>query len=122
MDKAHNNDISIGKNKWISWIEIDPGQTPHEIDSILKPTIPFWQLLETECVSACCGIHAFVFWAEDLENAKQQLKDPDIKQKFDKLRQDVFNKQEGLLSSSFLNNLFDRNVFIQLIDHIIFYL
>jgi len=120
MAKIHNNDISIGKDKWIFWIETDPGQNSYDIDSSLKPTLPFWKLLETECVSACCGIHAFGFWTEDLENAKQQLNDTDIKQKFEKLRHELFNKAERLLSSAFLNNLFDRKVFIQLLDHIIY--
>lgn len=63
-----------------------------------------------------------MFWPENLEDAKQQLKDPDIKQKFGKLRQELINKPEELISSSILNNLFDKKVFIELLDHIIFYL
>ena len=43
-------DISIGKDKWITWVELDIDHNDSfDIDSLLEPTKEFWQNLETEC-------------------------------------------------------------------------
>lgn len=119
MDKVHDNDLSIGKDKWISWIELDQSKTPLEIDSFLQPTVPFWTVLETECVSGCCGIGAFAMWPDDIQNAERQLNDDLIKQKFQTLRADLSKQTDLIFTSSYLNKVFDKRVFLQLLDHII---
>jgi hypothetical protein len=119
MEKVHNNDISIDRDKWISWIELDLSKTPLNIDAFLQPTIPFWKILETECFSACCGVHAFGLWPDDIKNASQRLNDDLIKIKFATLRTDLSRQTDLIFTCSFLNNLFDKRVFIQILDHII---
>lgn len=122
MHNDHINDISIGQDKWIAWIELDHDQTPFEIDHFLEPTIPFWKFLEIHCVSACCGIDAFSVWPEELKHAQLQLNDDLIKQKFEKLKSDLEAIPDTQITSSYLNNLFDKNFFLQVTHHIISHL
>ena len=119
MEKVHDNDISIGRDKWISWIELDQSKNPLNIDSFLQPTVPLWKILETECVSACCGIDAFAIWPENIQNAKRQLNDDLINQKFQTLRAELSKQTDMVFTSSYLNSLFDKRVFLQILDHII---
>lgn len=119
MNKIHDSDISINQDKWISWIELDQNKIPLDIDSFLQPTIPFWTALETECVSACCGIDAFAMWPDDIQKAKRQLNDDLIKQKFQTLRSDLSKQTDLVFSSSYINNIFDKRLFLQIVDHII---
>lgn len=122
MNRPNRDDISIDKDKWITCIALDHTQAILDIDAFLEPTISFWKYLETNCVSACCGIEAFALWPEDIKHAKQQMNDLHIKQKFEKLKYDLLEQSETQLISSYLNNLFHKTVFIQLINHIVTYL
>lgn len=115
----NDNDISVGKDQWIKWIELDHEEPTTNIDSNLELTESFWKLLETECVSACCGIDAFALWRKDIRNAKKQLNDPRITYQFEQLKTNILSIETQTVSSSYLNNLFDKGVFTQLLDHII---
>lgn len=117
MSKSPN--ISIGEDRWIFWIDLNHSETPFNIDDYLKPTQSFWKHLETECFSACCGIDAFALWPDDIKNASTQLKDLNVIQELIKLRLLISNRPENSLISFFLNNMFHKNVFLQLLDHVI---
>ncbi len=111
--------ISIGENKRIVWVELNEEETPFELDGFLSTTQTFWKLLETECVSACCGIDAFSLWQSNIENANKVLNNPNIKTEFEKLRLQVSQRHEKVVVSSYLNQLFDKDVFLQVIDYIV---
>lgn len=113
------NDISIGQDKWIKWVEWDSNAIVRDIDFEIKTTESFWKYLETQCVSACCGIDAFALWTEDILNAKTLLGNPNIKNEFISLKKKIEAINENVVRSSYLNNLFEKNVFIQLLNHII---
>lgn len=112
-------DISIGENKWIKWIELDPTAIETNIDDQLLKTKLFWTYLETECVAGCCGIDAFAFWPDDISIAKEKFNDPHLKEYLQKFKQEIQNIETDVISSTFLNNLFHKNVFIELIDHLL---
>jgi hypothetical protein len=112
-------DISIGKNKWIKWIEIDPTATDTNIDDKLLKTKSFWTYLETECVAGCCGIDAFAFWSEDIKIAKEKFNDPYLREYLEELKKEIQNAETVVISSYFLNNNFHKNLFIDLIDHLL---
>ena len=58
MSKPNRNDISIGKDKWITFVEPDGQQTRAiELDEILNPIEPFLNSLETECVAELMHTH-----------------------------------------------------------------
>ena len=115
----NTSDISIGLDKWIKWVDWDSNAVVRDIDFEIKTTEPFWKLLETQCVSACCGINAYALWTEDILNARTLLGNPNIKSEFVGLKEKIEAISENVLCSAYLNNLFDKNVFIQLLDHII---
>lgn len=74
MPKPNRNDISIGKDKWITFIDLVDGQRDAiELDEILKPVEPFLNMLETECVAACCGVDAYSLWPDDIATAAKRL-------------------------------------------------
>lgn len=112
-------DISIGQDKWIIWIDLDQNSMVFNIDADIKPTEKLWEYLETECVRECCGIDAYSLWSEDIEKAKTLPGNPNIKKEFINLRKKMFAINEYVICSSYLNNLFDKSVFIELLDHII---
>ncbi len=114
---VESKDISIGEQKYIKWVDLDLKSNVFEVD--LKTTEHFWKYLEIECVAECCGIDAFSFWREDIEKAKINLDDKNIKQELIDLKYKIKSINEKVISCSYLNNLFDKNVFIELLDHII---
>ena len=115
------NDISIGKNKWISWINFDLASNDEifEIDNLLKPTFAFWEMLETQCMAECCGIEAFAFWEDDIRLAINKVDKNELTQNLLHAKIEIENRVEGIVSSAKLNNLMDKSVFIQLLNHII---
>ncbi|TCC90215.1 hypothetical protein EZ428_13115 [Pedobacter frigiditerrae] len=115
----NTSDISIGKDKWIKWVDWDSNAVVCDIDVEITTTEPFWRYLETQCESACCGIGAYAFWTKDILNAKTLLGNPNIKNEFVDLKEKVEAINGNVVCSDYLNNLFDKNVFIQLLDHII---
>lgn len=115
----NTEDISIGQNKWIKWVDWDSNASVRDIDCEIKTTEPFWNYLETQCVSACCGIQAYALWTEDISNAKTLLGKPNIKSEFIDLREKMEAINENVVCSTHLNQLFDKNVFILLLDHIV---
>lgn len=119
MSKPNRDDISIGEDKWITFIELDGQQTSAiELDEILKPIESFLNLLETECVAACCGIDAYALWCEDIARAAIQSQISDLSQSIDVTRQRIAATNGDSFVSHRMNNFFHRQTLLQLIDHL----
>ncbi len=115
----HKDDISIAENLWIDWIEFDyKNSNPKDIDEFLLPTMNFWVGLEVHCVAECCGLDAFSFWREDIKNAVQNLNQNYILDELKTLKSQIDSLNTDELMSIRMNNLFHKNVFLKLIDHI----
>ncbi|MBT1696054.1 hypothetical protein KK083_04140 [Fulvivirgaceae bacterium PWU4] len=114
-------DISTGKDKVIKWIGFDACNDSDifEIDDLLKPSFDFWDKLETQCMAACCGIDAYSFWEEDIRNAIKGCDKPQLTSTLKYTKAEILQSNRTVVSSSRLNNLFHKHVFIQLIDHIL---
>jgi len=116
---VETKDISIGHDRWIKWVELNPNDADlYNIDHLLEPSEQLWRNLETECVAACCGIDAFALWAEDIKNASKHCDSKELKLHLLKLKNDLTQVDEKIIVSKRLNNIFDKQVFIELIDHI----
>jgi hypothetical protein len=111
--------ISIGPDQWIAWMDPGYGTEMFSLDEPLSSTQPFWDHLESHCITACCGIDALDFWPESIKEAKEKDGDPDLKMKLEKLRVVVAERPETLMCSSSLNQVFHRDMLVQLLDHII---
>lgn len=119
MSKPNRNDISIGKDRWITFVELDGQQTSAvELDEILKPIEPFLDSLETECVAACCGIDAYALWPEDIAGATKQSDIPNLSQAIDTVQKRITDTVGDSYVSHRMNNFFHRQTLVQLIDHI----
>jgi hypothetical protein len=114
------NDISIGENAWIKWVDFEPGDNEIlEIDELLKPTFDFWSALETECVAGCCGIGAFSFWKEGIVRAAADFGNIKLQSHLSDIKEQLIKSGKTTVSSTRLNNLFHKEVFIELLDHIL---
>lgn len=118
--KGHPDDISIGHDEWIHFVDIT-GRTANaaNIDPLIQPMEAFWRKLEVNCVTECCGINAHSFWAKDIWNAVRNCEDPDLKQKLADLRKHVDSFSVECVCSEILNEYLDRTMFSKLLDHII---
>ncbi len=123
MDRnSHKNDISIGPDKWISFGDLAVSQTRAvQVDSQLASVMPLIERLETECVSQCCGIHAFRLWPEEIEKAISTLGHAER----DKLASDLASVQVGIeqlpcdtVVSTRINQYFRKPVFLEILTHI----
>ena len=114
-------DISIANNQWIKWIEFDPTDDNAilEIDNLLKPTFNFWDGLETQCVAECCGIDAFAFWEEDILRSSKNFDQTQLVTDLRNVKTELAVSSKTIVSSSKLNNLLNKGVFIKIIDHIL---
>lgn len=116
---ANQGDISIGEDKWIPFIDL---QGKHHdavgIDEWLVPILPLLDWLETECVADCCGIDAYGFWPDAIARAAMQAGLPDLAERIAQVRERVAGAGGDVFLSHRMNNYFDRQVLLQLIDHI----
>lgn len=112
-------DISIGKEEWIKWIEFDAiSIEPLEVDDILEPIKPFLKGLETECMSECCGIDAYSFWYEEIVQSAAELNKNELKSHLNIIINELYSSNKEVISSAILNQLINREVFIQLLEHL----
>ena len=119
MPKPNRNDICIGQDKWITFIELDDQQTNViELDEILKPVESFLELLETDCLAACCGIDAYALWPNDIKHAARQSEIKNLSISIDDARQRIAASIGDTFVSHRMNNYFHRQTLLQLIDHI----
>lgn len=112
--------ILIGNNLFIEELPIDYSGKSLDLDPYIAPLNAFFDKLEVECVRECCCIEAFSFMPEDIQKALVGLSVETVITQL-KAIQTAIEEQYWckILSSTILNNNFDRKVFLQLLDHII---
>ena len=119
MADENKTDIHIGETERIHWIEFDTSSNELiEIDYIIAKHDDFWTFLQIFCVPDCCGLDAFRFYPDDIKNAARHVDKEPLKSDLSKLKIDLLCFDKDIISSSRLNNLVDKTVFIRLIDHI----
>lgn len=115
----YNKDISIGENKWIKWVDFDAEKVnPISIDDLIEPMSRFWKNLEIECLAECCGIEAFSFLPKDIENASKDFNNNELYNLFNKTINKLNNISDEVIVSRLLNQLMNREMFIELLEHI----
>ena len=112
--------ILIGNNLFIEELPIDYSGKLLDLDPYIAPLNTFFDKLEVECVRECCGIQAFSFMPEDIHKALVGLSVETVITQL-KAIQTAIEEQYWCktVSSTILNNNFDRKVFLQLLNHII---
>ena len=112
--------ILIGNNLFIEELSIDYSGKMLDLDPYIASLNTFFDRLEVECVRECCGIEAFSFMPKDIQKALIGLSAETIVTQL-KAMQTAIEEQYWCktLSSTILNNNFDRKVFLQLLDHVI---
>lgn len=112
--------ILIGNNLFIKEFPVDYSEKLLDIDPYIAPLNAFFDRLEVECVREYCGIEAFSFMPKDIHKALVGLYAETIVTQL-KAMQTAIEEQYWCktLSSTILNNNFDRKVFLQLLNHII---
>ncbi|NOS91901.1 MAG: hypothetical protein HOP30_08260 [Cyclobacteriaceae bacterium] len=113
--------ISIGEDKWITWIDFDEKDNVNLLDVDAFPvfTFDFWDKLEIHCLAECCGIHAYSFWEEDIKIALGKTDKAELVKCLILAKEEVARRGETIIISGKLNNLMHKQVFIQLLEHII---
>jgi hypothetical protein len=120
VNKEHRNDISIGSDQWIEWIDISGKQdNAVEIDSIILTMADLWNNLETQCVAGCCGIDAFDFRPEEVRKAGTEFDIETLRKQAQDIEAEVQSLDSEVLVSTRLNNYFHRDVFIKLLQHLV---
>ena len=112
--------ILISNNLFIEELPVDYNGKLLDLDPYIAPLNIFFDKLEVECVRECCGIQAFSFIPEDIHKALVGLSAETIVTQL-KAMQTTIEEQWWCktVSSTILNNNFNRKVFLQLLDHII---
>ena len=85
MTSVNPNDIRIGDDKWIPWIDFDESKEA-SVNLQLAPLGDLWRQLETNCVAECCGLDAFDFTPDNIQRASAELADLSLSQKLVTLR------------------------------------
>lgn len=114
-----SKDIHIGEKERIHWQDVDysTGST-YDIDYAINQHPDFWSALQIFCTPDCCGLDAFRFYPDDIADASKQVDKAILKQVLTKLRRDIVDSGKEVITSSILNNLVDKTIFIKLLDHI----
>ncbi len=112
--------ILIGNNLFIEEFPVDYNGKLLDLDPYITPLNTFFDRLEVECVRECCGIQAFSFIPDDIQKALVGLSAETVIIQL-KAMQTAIEEQWWCktVSSTILNNNFDRKVFLQLLNHII---
>lgn len=120
MSKSNHDDISIGQDRWISFVDTSnrPRQDAVSIDPLLAPMEPFWSALETHCVAGCCGIEAFALWPDDIQSACPLPERHIVASALRSLQEFVGQSSADTFVSQRLNNLFDKKVLLELLQHL----
>ena len=112
--------ILIGNNLFIEELSIDYSGKMLDLDPYIAPLNTFFDRLEVACVRECCGIQAFSFIPDDIQKALVGLSAETVIIQL-KAMQTAIEEQWWCktVSSTILNNNFDRKVFLQVLAHII---
>lgn len=112
--------ILIGNNLFIEEFPVDYNGKLLDLDPYIAPLNTFFNKLEVECVRECCGIEAFSFMPEDIQKALVGLSAETVIIQLKAMQTAIEERYWcKTLSSTILNNNFDRKVFSQLLDHIV---
>ena len=114
----HKNDIWIGGDRWISYINIQ-GRSDQavNIDPLLADTAMLWDFLETLCVAECCGLDAFDFSPEHVQTATETNVSGSAR-KIDDLVASINTLPQDILSSDRLNMYIHKQSFLELLQHL----
>lgn len=119
MPKPNPNDISIGKDEWIPFTDIiGSKKRAVSFDHLITPLEAFWSALKTNCRAECCGIDAFALWPENIHKARSTANVRLLADGLVALRDFVNESRTDLFVSQRINNYFDRQVLLQVIQHI----
>ncbi|MEQ9947799.1 DUF6331 family protein [Pectobacterium aroidearum] len=88
------------------------------IDYLLEGLLPLWAVIETECVAACCGFDAFDFSADTIYAVARKLEPAEFSHSLHKAIEQITLLDTTVISSTYLNNLADKQAFITLLQHI----
>lgn len=111
--------IKLAEDEFIDWIEFDvKSVNPKNIDHILEPTAKFWQYLEIECLAECCGIEAFSFLKKDINSANEKADISNLHSLFENIIIKISKLNSDVITSSQLNQLISKQVFLSLLQHI----
>jgi len=116
---SHKNDIRIGDNEWIEFIELTSRyDQAYEIDALIASLSDLWKSLETLCLAECCGLDAFDFRPQAIRNATEGMESVFLETTLKNVIFDIEKLPAGVLVSKRLNNYIAKQTFIQLLNHI----
>lgn len=119
MDQSHINDILIGDDKWIKFIDLNGRyEQSLDIDYLISSLSFLWDTLEQHCVAECCGFNAFDFYPDAIYEATKNMDKEQIRAELERVIESVTELETTVVSSSRLNNLADKSTFISLLLHI----
>jgi hypothetical protein len=119
MSKLNRGDISIGQDTWITFVDTTGKQCDAvDLDPTIEPLSRFFALLETECVTECCGIDALGLWPDNIMRAAKEFADPNLEKRIVGIRDRIAEITGDVFVSHSLNNYFDKRVLLQLFNHL----
>lgn len=117
--RRNKDDILIGDDKWIEFISLDGRHDQAvAIDHYLDGLWPLIQKLETQCVAACCGFDAFDFTEDAIREAVGDMNCDQLRIVLTEAKNKIEVIGSDVIVSTRMNNLADRKVLMQLLDHI----
>lgn len=112
--------IPIGEDHYIDWIDFDPIASPvFRVDDLNEPLGTFWGRLEIDCMALCCGVDAFNFMPDTILQRTTELDWSRVTTELKSLREQVQQLAEPIVVSGRLNQLFEKSVYLRLLDHLI---
>jgi hypothetical protein len=123
MRKRHRDDVSIGKARWLRWIDYPsdlPNSALQDVDSWLADLAGLWDALETNCVHECCGINAFNLWPDAVRSAVPASRRPEVLGQLSAFRARIASLPAGAVTvSGRLNQLLHRDLMLGIVDHLV---
>jgi hypothetical protein len=114
----HKNDIWLGDDRWITYIDIRGRlDKPANIDPLLADTAMLWDSLETACIADCCGLDAFDFSPEQLRTIAE-TNVGDHTRRVDDLVASIHALPQDTLSSHRLNMYIHKQSFLKLLQYL----
>ncbi len=89
------------------------------IDEWMVELQPLWAALETDCVAACCGLDAFVFWPEAIQNNTRHLPKAPLIAQLKIFQNKIENIYGNDLVSFRLNSYFTKNTLLHFLAYLI---
>jgi Family of unknown function (DUF6331) len=116
---THESDIEIRPKEFIKWVQFDPTKTESiEVDSLFIPLDEFLSYLDTYCESLCCGISAFDWKEENVKIAYSKIDKEQIVLALNSIIAELEIRTEPIVSVGIINQLIERKVLIELLQHL----